>query len=81
VSVIVRMSTIQLGTPDHVRGRVAAANGMAINMSNQLGSLEAGVAAAWLGVVGALVLGGAATLVLVGIGALLFPQLRKAERL
>jgi MFS family permease len=81
VSVIVRMSTIQLGTPDHLRGRVAAANGMAINMSNQLGSLEAGLAAAWLGVVGALVLGGAATLVLVGIGALLFPQLRKAERL
>jgi MFS family permease len=80
VSVIVRMSLIQLGTPDPVRGRVAAANAMAVNMSNQLGSLEAGLAAAWLGAVGALLLGGAATLALVGLGAVLFPALRKVDR-
>ena len=54
---------------------------MAVNMSNQLGSLEAGLAAAWLGPVGALLLGGAATLAFVGLGALLFPALRKADRL
>ena len=81
VSVIVRMSLIQLRTPNHVRGRVAAVNGMAVNMSNQLGSLEAGLTAAWLGVVGALALGGAATLVLVAVGALVFPKLRQVDRL
>jgi MFS family permease len=81
INVIVRMSLIQIGTPDELRGRVAAANAMAINMSNQLGSLEAGLAAAWLGAVGALLLGGAATLVLVALGAVLFPALRKVDRL
>ena len=81
VSVIVRSSLIQLGTPDHLRGRVAAANAMAVNMSNQLGGLEAGLAAAWLGVAPALILGGALTLAFTGIGALVFPALRKTDRL
>ena len=81
LNVIVRMSLIQLGTPDHVRGRVAAANAMAVNMSNQLGGLEAGLTAAWLGAPGALALGGALTLVLSGLGALAFPKLRKVDRL
>lgn len=81
VSVIVRMSLIQLGTPDELRGRVAAANAMAVNMSNQLGSLEAGLAAAWLGAPGALLLGGALTLALSASGAAVFPKLRKVDRL
>ncbi len=81
VNVIVRMSLIQISTPDHVRGRVAAANAMAINMSNQLGGLEAGLTAAWLGAAGALVLGGGLCLVLAALGALAFPALRKVDRL
>jgi predicted MFS family arabinose efflux permease len=81
ISVIVRMSLIQLGTPDHVRGRVSAANAMAVNMSNQLGSLEAGLAAAWLGASGALLLGGGLTLAFVALGAVLFPALRRVDRL
>jgi MFS family permease len=81
LNVIVRMSLIQIGTPDHVRGRVSAANAMAINMSNQLGGLEAGLAAAWLGAPGALLLGGALTLALSGLGAIVFPKLRRVDRL
>ncbi len=81
LNVIVRMSLIQIGTPDHLRGRVSAANAMAINMSNQLGGLEAGLTAAWLGAPGALALGGALTLVLSGLGAIVFPKLRKVDRL
>ena len=81
LNVIVRMSLIQIGTPDHLRGRVSAANAMAINMSNQLGGLEAGLTAAWLGAPGALLLGGALTLALSGLGAILFPKLRQVDRL
>ena len=81
VNVIVRMSLIQISTPDHVRGRVAAANAMAINMSNQLGGLEAGLTAAWLGAAGALVLGGGLCLALAALGTLVFPALRKVDRL
>ena len=81
VNVIVRMSMIHLGTPDEVRGCVAAANAMAINMSNQLGGLEAGLTAAWLGAPGALLLGGALTLVLSALGAAIFPKLRQVDRL
>lgn len=80
-NVIVRMSLIQIGTPDHVRGRVAAANAMAINMSNQLGGLEAGLTAAWLGAAGALLLGGGLCVALAALGALAFPALRKVDRL
>ena len=81
LNVIVRMSLIQIGTPDHLRGRVSAANAMAINMSNQLGGLEAGLAAAWLGAPGALLLGGALALALAGLGAIVFPKLRRVDRL
>ncbi len=81
LNVIVRMSLIQIGTPDHLRGRVSAANAMAINMSNQLGGLEAGLTAAWLGAPGALLLGGALTLALSGLGAVVFPKLRRIDRL
>jgi MFS family permease len=81
LNVIVRMSLIQIKTPDHVRGRVAAANAMAVNMSNQLGGLEAGLTAAWLGAPGALALGGALTLVFSGLGAVIFPKLRKVDSL
>lgn len=81
LNVIVRMSLIQIGTPDHLRGRVSAANAMAINMSNQLGGLEAGLTAAWLGAPGALLLGGGLTLLLSGLGAIVFPKLRQVDRL
>jgi hypothetical protein len=62
-----------------MRGRVAAVNFLFIGASNQLGEFESGFAAAFLGAVGAAVLGGCGTLIVVAIWAVLFPHLRKAD--
>jgi len=66
VSVVLRQSLVQTETPDHVRGRVLAVNNIFISCSNQLGAVESGLAAAWLGVVPSVVFGGLATLAVVG---------------
>lgn len=81
VSVFVRQNLVQLGTPDAMRGRVSAVNLVFIGASNELGELESGVTAAWLGVVPAVIAGGVGTVVVVGLCALLFPALRRVDRL
>jgi MFS family permease len=81
VSVVLRNSLMQIMTPDGLRGRVAAAHNLATNMSNQIGRFEAGLAAAWLGPVPAVVVGGLITLGVVAGWAMLFPSLRRIERL
>jgi MFS family permease len=81
VSVYVRHSLVQLETPDSMRGRVAAVNLVFIGASNELGEFESGVTAAWLGTVRAAVLGGVGTCVVVVLWALLFPELRRVDRL
>ncbi|WP_240002418.1 MFS transporter [Oleisolibacter albus] len=81
VSVYVRQTLVQLETPDEMRGRVSAVNGVFIGASNQLGEFESGVTAAWLGASPAVVLGGIGTLVVVVLWARLFPQLLRADRL
>jgi hypothetical protein len=72
---------ILLGTPDRMRGRVSAANSVFIGASNELGELRAGFMAAWIGAVPAVVIGGVGTVVLTGVWSLLFPALRKVDRL
>ena len=59
VSVYIRHLLVQLETPDAIRGRVSAVNGVFIGASNELGEFESGVVAAWLGAVPAVVVGGA----------------------
>ncbi len=81
VSVVIRQSLVQLDTPDAMRGRVSAVNAVFIGASNQLGEFESGVAAALLGPVGAVVLGGAGTLVIVALWMRLFPELARRQRL
>jgi MFS family permease len=80
-SVYIRHALVQLNTPDTMRGRVAAINMMFIGASNELGEFESGMAAALLGVVPAVVLGGLGSCVVVAVWALLFPELRRADRL
>jgi len=71
VSVVLRISLVQSRTPDKLRGRVSAVNGLFISASNQWGAVESGVAAALMGTVPSVVFGGAATIVVVGaVGAL-----------
>ncbi|WP_439599125.1 MFS transporter [Falsiroseomonas sp.] len=81
VSVVVRQSLVQLATPDEMRGRVAAVNSLFIGTSNQLGEFESGVAAALLGPVAAVVLGGVGTVLVAIAWMRWFPALRAIDRL
>jgi MFS family permease len=80
VSVYIRHLLVQLETPDAIRGRVSAISSMFIGASNELGEFESGVTARWFGVVRATVLGGVATLIVVGSYMKLFPGLRQMDR-
>jgi len=80
VSVYIRHLLVQLETPDAIRGRVSAVNSVFIGASNELGEFESGVAAAWFGVVPAVLLGGAASLVVAALWMRLFPELWKMDR-
>jgi MFS family permease len=77
VSVVLRLSLVQMRTPDRLRGRVSAVNGLFIACSNQWGAVESGWAAAWLGTVPSVVWGGIATIVVVTGIAAVSPSLRK----
>jgi len=81
VSMVIRGALVQLDTPDDMRGRVSAVNAIFINTSNQLGEFESGMLAAWMGAVHATVLGGVGTLVVVGLWMVMFPSLRRRQRL
>ena len=79
LSVYVRSSLVQLHTPDAMRGRVSAVSGLAISASNELGELQSGIAAALLGPVAAVVVGGAAAMGIAGLWSYLFPELRQTR--
>ena len=81
VSVVIRGSLVQLQTPEEMRGRVSAVNGLFIGTSNQLGEFESGVTAAWWGTVPATVLGGIGTLVVGLLWIRAFPDLVACDRL
>lgn len=79
VSVVLRSAIMQLMTPDTMRGRVSAINGIFIGSSNELGAFESGVAARLLGLVPSVVFGGMMTLGVVVATAKLAPRLRRLE--
>lgn len=81
VSVVIRQSLVQLQTPDSMRGRVSAVNSLFVGTSNQLGEFESGVTAAWFGTVPATVIGGVGSIVIASLWMILFPELRKLEKL
>lgn len=76
VSVVLRQTIVQLVTPRQMQGRVTAINGLFIGSSNEIGALESGFAAQWLGLVPSIVFGGSMTLAIVAIAWVLAPQLR-----
>ena len=79
VSMFVRHLLVQLQTPDAIRGRVSAVNAVFIGASNELGEFESGVTAAWWGVVPAVLVGGAATLLVALTWIRLFPGLWRLD--
>jgi MFS family permease len=81
VSMVIRISLVQLGTPDAMRGRVGAVNFLFINASYQLGEFESGITAALLGAMPAVLIGGIGTIAVALLWMRLFPTLRKIERL
>src|SRR5476649_1266247 len=81
ISMVIRASFVQLETPDEMRGRVSAVNGLFIGASNQLGEFESGLTAHWFGTVPAVVMGGIGTLVITGSWMKLFPTLARRDRM
>jgi MFS family permease len=78
-SVVIRMTLVQIETPDEMRGRVNAVNSLFAGTSNQLGDFRAGVMAAWLGGIPAVLVGGVGILVVVLIWMRAFPALRHVD--
>ncbi len=80
VSMVVRMTVEQAAAPPSMRGRVSAVKFVFVGASNELGDLESGVAAALLGTVPAVVVGGVGTMLVVALWSVLFPSLRDVDR-
>jgi MFS family permease len=76
ISVLIRSTLVQTLTPPDLLGRVSSVNSIFIGSSNEIGAFESGVAARLLGAVPAVVLGGLASLGVVGLVAALIPRLR-----
>ncbi len=79
ISVVVRSAVFQLTTPDQMRGRVSAINGIFVGSSNELGALESGLAASLLGLVPSIAFGGVVTILVAGATYFMAPTLRKMD--
>jgi MFS family permease len=80
VSMVLRNVIRQLGTPDHLRGRMTGINMVFFQGGPQLGELEAGIVAQWLGPPLSVVTGGLGCLVATAWIAARTPALRTYRR-
>jgi hypothetical protein len=81
VSVLIRSTLLQMLTPAHLYGRVSSVNSIFVGSSNEIGAFESGVAARLLGTVLSVVLGGVASLGVVGAVGWRVPRLRRLGRI
>jgi MFS family permease len=81
ISMNIRGTVVALATPNRILGRVNAVEGVFIGASNELGAFESGVAAALLGAVPAVVIGGGVTILLAVVWGKLFPELAAVDRM
>ena len=79
VSVVIRATIIQLFTPNEMRGRVSAVNGIFIGSSNELGSFESGLAAKFMGLIPSVIFGGSMTLIVVAVIKRFAPKLKNLK--
>lgn len=63
VSVTLRQSTVQLTTPDHLRGRTLSFTTLAAQTANNIGTIWVGFMSAWIGEGKTMVLGGVLSLI------------------
>ncbi len=80
VSMVLRNVIRQLGTPDHLRGRMTGINMVFFQGGPQLGELEAGLVAQWIGPRGSVVTGGIGCLIATAWIAARTPALRQYRR-
>jgi MFS family permease len=81
VSVNIRLSLIQIATPDNLRGRVSAVNGIFISSSNEMGDVRSGALTALIGPVATAVVGGIMAVGVAVGGGLFFTKLRKLDKI
>ena len=81
MSNVVRSTAIQLSTPNAFRGRVNSVEQLFVSGSNELGDFRAGISAGLIGVVPAVIVGGACTIMVTLLWAVFFPSLRNLDRL
>jgi hypothetical protein len=81
ISVYVRQTLVQLRTPDQVRGRVNSVTTVVTGASNEIGGFRAGMVAALIGTVPAVVVGGLGTMAIAVLWAYKFPELRRVRHL
>lgn len=79
ISVIIRSTLLHTLTPEYMKGRVSSVNSIFIGSSNEIGAFRAGAMAKVMGAVPSVVLGGAITLLVVGVTALKADKLRKLD--
>ena len=79
ISVVIRMTMVQLRTPDEMRGRVYAVNSMVTITSNQLGDFRAGAAASLFGTIPSVLIGGGCIIAIVLISTKIFRELLQAD--
>jgi hypothetical protein len=80
LSVFIRATLAPLLTPPELRGRVGAVERVFIGGSNELGAFESGTAAALIGAVPAVAIGGVLAVAAAAFWAWRFPQLRGIDR-
>ena len=79
VSTVLRQTIRQLVTPNHLRGRMTSINMMFFMGGPQLGELEAGVLAGFIGAPLSVVIGGLGSLIAAAIAAVKSKSLMKFE--
>ncbi len=81
ISVYIRSTLLQIATPDEMRGRVSAVNSVFTGASNEIGEFRAGVMAAMIGAVPAVVVGGVGSILVAAYCWTRFPVLVRVERM
>ncbi|MHA1107788.1 MAG: MFS transporter, partial [Alphaproteobacteria bacterium] len=81
VSVYIRVTLLQIATPDDMRGRVSAVNSVFTGASNEIGEFRSGIMAALIGVVPAVVFGGIGSIAVAALCWKIFPDLVRVERM
>ncbi len=77
ISMVIRQSILQIKTPENLKGRVSSVNSIFVSSSNELGALESGIAATFLGLVPGIIFGGTMTILTVILIAFFIKPIRK----